>query len=872
MDSSKKMAPWRLLVAGALMCTLPALSACDDDGTSPDADTGGSDDIQIEGLTEPVSVDFDDMGVPQLRCATATDCAAALGYLHARDRFIQMEVRRSLVRGQLHQLVPLGDVAALDQVNRTLYLTRDGTPIEEAALESASEETLALFEAYSRGVNVWIGEAFGPEGDPNLQMDEFKFPLVESGNIREWTPEDSIASVVALVDSLTNSSDSELTLGELAADFSADSIFDDLYKPRPISDSIILDDFIGVTSAPLSAAVGGEASVSEQREALSRGRSALAEAAARLRANASAMGRIDGRGSNNWVIGPDLTASGNAILTNDPHLSLSNPAIWYLAEMQAEDGSMNVQGVTFAGVPWVLLGQNNDLAWGATTTYFDQADVYIETLTEDGNGVVFNGQDVDFIRRDNTVTVDGTEIPGESLIVPHHGPVISIDEEEGVAYSLRWTGQDLATDVNFLTLVMNAASVEEARDAAEVITTLGQNWVFIDTQGNIGWFPYNRLPIRDNIDSNTNPQLPLPGDGDYEWIGFLEYEDLPQAFNPEQGYLATANGDMTGALYDGDPTNDGIPVLQTDTADGIRQQRIEELIEATDEHTLETSLAIVGDNYSLLGEILTPEVLSAIDDAEVELSAEASAVDQMLRDWDYECITGLAGDDPEGDASADAGEVASAQGCLAFHLVLYELRKEVFDDELVAAGAPQRAQWSALYSLVLEDGRLERTDWFDDVTTEEVTEEFIDLVLRAYESAYAWMEENIGDDESDWLWGRVHRLSLLADLFGEFGVMQYDNGFYARDGGLFTVQVANPSGSIEENFDVRAGASMRLNCEGLPEGMSCSIQLPGGQVHFRDSPYYDSFLPLWLSNEPTDFPFNETIASPSSTLTFSAAE
>ena len=822
---------------------LALMAGCSDDDPVVEPPIEGG--IEIEGVSAPVSVRIDEFGVPHIRCAVETDCVAGLGYLHARDRFIQMEVRRSFVRGRLSEIVNFPGVVELDKGSRELYSTRDGRPIEEAALEFASERTMALMEAYANGVNAWLGDV--REGRNGARWhDELNFALIVKDAIRPWEPEDSLASVVALVDSLTNSYGSEVRVGDALAAMPSD-VFDDAVRARPFSTSVILPEYTAPDTKDNALAAGGDTSA--LADLIHRARRPLARAAALWDASGAIINRSPDRGSNNWVVGPERSASGNALLTNDPHLAHTNPATWYLAYMESTDGTMRVSGVTFAGLPWVLLGQSEHLAWGATTTYFDQADVYIETLSEDGEGVIFNGEVVPFETRVFTFEAasEGT-VTHTARYVPHHGVVLGYDAEEGTAVTLRWTGQDLSTDVNFLTELMDATSVEEAREAARGITTLGQNWIFIDRDGNSGWFPYNRLPIRDNITSATNPGWPLDGRGDHEWIGTIPLEALPQAYNRAAGYLATANNPMTDALVDGDPTNDGYPVLQTDTADGFRHERIVDMIEASDEHTPETLLAIVGDTYSLPGFYLVPELL----DGDLSgLSDDAAYLRDALDDWGFTCPTGLDSDNPStANANDDARE---SLGCLAFHAIYYELLELAIYDDFDFFGWPMAYNGNLLFHLLVQPEILSGYNWWDNPATEDVTEQRDDIVAEAFEAAVTAITTRIGADRDRWQWGRTHTVTLLADLFPEFGITTYNNGPRAVMGGLQTVNVANPNLSTGQ-YATRNGASMRLNCEGA-EAMTCTIQIPGGQVHFRSSPNYDDLFAKWLVNEPIPLRF-----------------
>lgn len=873
-------------VVAALALAVPA---CKDDvveyegGNGENGEGNVDESIRLEGLTGPVDITLDEDAVPHIRCKTASDCAAGLGYMHARERFIQMEVRRDFVRGKLHTFVsPLleGIVGDIDVANRTTYLTRDARPAEEVAIEAASPATIAMLEAYSTGVNAFLERA---KEDTELFSGAFRYEHPAFGQIanidaiNEWTPEDSIASVIALVDGLTNSSASELRLGAREAAFDAD-VFNDLIMPRPISTATTLFDAYpgGITPPNGRVIPKPQPAPRADKRDISAYRGALERALEASDLRDAVLGRHGERGSNNWAVGAGNSASGNALLANDPHLAHTNPATWYAVEMEAEDGSMHVAGVSFAGLPWVILGQNNDIAWGATTTYFDQADVFLEDVNEAGTHVTYDGADVELLTYD-IVIGDTTHT---AKVVPHHGPIIG--ESDGKAVSLKWTGQELSTDVNFLTELMTATSVQEGRQAAEMITTLGQNWVMIDTQGNFGWFPYNRLPIRTGQNADMNPAMPLPGDGSIKWEGTIPLEELPQLYNNDEGYLATANNDMTGQLWDGDPTNDaGIPVFQTGVADGLRQERILNELSATDEHTPETMLTLIGDTYMLMRDYVVPHILTILED-EVEGESDYEETFERIEDlaaWDGTCPTGLASSDPEGAASTDGDARAAAKQCLIFHRLIEDLRFEIFDDEMDAATSLSpipRAQWSALVDLLEftatgTPNRLQRTDYWDDVRTDGDVETPAEIIRDAVNVTIDWLTDTFGDDEEDWLWGRTHHLTLMADLFPEFGIEDFNNGKYAGEGGFSTVNVANPSQAVDQGFSFGHGASMRWICEGKPEGMRCNLQIPGGQSAKRSSPYYANFLERWLTNTPWDMPFGDEIANPIEEFTIKVA-
>ncbi|MEO1271402.1 MAG: penicillin acylase family protein, partial [Myxococcota bacterium] len=650
----------------------------------------------------------------------------------------------------------------------------------------------------------------------------------------------------------------------------------DLYQPRSVTQSTILDDFTYTSNKSRSSQAGLVLDKARLRAALP----AITQARERMEGRRlHTPDAIDALGSNNWVVSPSLTANGKALLTNDPHLGLSNPSIWYLVHMDAKTngtGTFHVAGMSFAGMPWIVIGQNEEIAWGATNTYFDQSDVYLETLTADGTGVMFEGGEVPFVERDFTFEPSGGSATTETfLYVPHHGPVLSLDTEAGTAVTLKWTGNRMTTDANLLTELMAAGDITEAQNAIRNVTSIGQCWVVIDRSGDIGWFPYNNVPRRPWMSLEQPSWIPLPGDGSAEWDGYFDLDELPQALNPTKGYLATANNDMTGEYLDGDPTNDGWPMFQTFVATGYRHNQIVNRLEETDQHTVDTMLNIVGDNTSLLGVQLTPVLLDAVTD--LELSEAALSVVDALENWDYTCPTGLDGILPTDNPVMDPDVAAASAGCAAFHAAYHDIRYATYDDENEAnewAIYPSRA---AFFLSMLRPEALNSPDaYWDDVSTDDVTETRADIVARGLDSAGRYLRQEQGNDPTMWRWGRIHTLTLRADLFDSFGVADYNNPAgmdpaYANDGGDYTVDVANTRNPRDRDYSHSSGPSMRMVCEAGDPTVLCKVQLPGGQRHFRDSNNYDDLLRKWLVNEPVDMIFSVDDIRDNATTTFTFA-
>jgi penicillin amidase len=847
------------------------------------------------------TVYFDEYRVFNADCATDEDCAMALGYYHAFDRFVQMDIRRRFTTGRLADILPkaLAGIFADDFADlRATFSTREGVPTEEFLYEQATPKTKAMLDAYAAGVNKWIEDMKNGDNGATFPR-ELTHEVLEYSpeKVPPWTPQDSVAAVIALVNELTNDASAQAAAAAARDTIGDDDKFSDLWARRPLEESAIL---------PLDWVPPSPALDAAQKRSVP---PMLARPSLRERLNTAPVIRqlneklqrivglqslilgsgaiADQTGSNNWIVGPSLTTGGNALLSNDPHLGMTQPATWYLAHLDAKThgrGQTHVAGMTFAGIPWPLLGQNEDIAWGATTTVMDLSDLYIETLVKDGDdnptGVMFKGEEVPFVRRTfEIVFSDGTTDDRELLFVPHHGPVREIDPENNTAVTLRWSGSDIDTDINLFAELGVATNIEEAKQALSNGTTVGQNWVVIDSQNNIGWFPYNRLPKRTwatNLDGDAPSWLPLDGTGDYEWDDYFALEELPQAMNPDSGYIATANNDMTGALFDGDPTTlpngTSHPPYQVDRASGFRHARIVDLIEGfEDQHTRATMDQIVSDVHSLIGERMRPGLLAIANHDQTTPGLDGAKVIRALEGWDFTCPTGLDGTDSENSPlSSDSDELLAASGCTAFHTLLIELRARIEDQE----NAPQGGAPSfAMYYSVVDPSQLAAGDvyWDNPDTLPPQIETKYEVMSDALQAAGDFLSAQLGPDEKQWAWGRLHGLLLSSDL-STFEIYDYDNPapgdpLFANDGGLFTVDVANPGIT---DFVQTAGASTRLVCEASASGPSCTIQLPGGQSGDIESLHYDDLLFPYLRNEPMPlvFDIDEAAASAVNTVTF----
>lgn len=830
--------------------------------------------IAIPGMEGAVTVTVDQHGVHHLACEVDDDCFAALGWFHAQNRFFFMDFVRNLVRGSLGGLVKAGPVVLeRDYENRRFFATREGEPLEQALYDQASDRVKGHLDAYSRGVNAWIGDMREGRNGATLTT-EYDFNLIEKAAIRDWDPADSAAVGLYVMNDLSNNSAGELDTARLAPSF------DPAFAADLFATDSVFDAFTAPGAPP---PVGGGPIAAFGR--LAPNQALLGAAADQMLNLAAGKLKVPGEsGSNNWLVAPDRSASGNPLVANDPHLLLTNPSIWFPAEIDAKsggDGDYHMAGGTFPGLPAVMVGQNESIAWGVTTIYWDLADVYVEELSADGSAVIFEGEEVPIVEREyefaNVLT--GTPETRTFRWVPHHGPIVEEDLDAGTAITVRWRGHDGGNDLDAFFAMGRAGSVEEARAGlAEHVTSANQNFIVADVEGNVGWFPYSRVPARPWASPELPPWLPLPGDGSAEWGDPVPMDELPQLLNPPSGVIATANQDLTGAASDGDPTNDGQAAIQTRLrGDGARQQRILDLLEEGGaEHTVETMSAIQGDTFSLYGEVVTPLLLEAA--AGMDLDADQQALIDALAEWDGTCPTGLTSSDPEGEGSDDADLTAASVGCTAFHVAWYTLVDQAMRDEIEAAGFTFGADvsGSALVARAFTEPEALVTGeaLWDDVNTD-FTETRLDTVVAAIQaSAVAFAA--LGDEDGR-RWGRVHALTLRS-IYDNFGVTTYNDGPHAAPGGLQTVNVANPSyrtpaSGAAPSFPFSSGPSIRLVSEVTADGPQMSLQLPGGADLHRESDFYNSLLPNWLINEPVPFLFGAgAVEEPYATIEVAPAD
>jgi penicillin amidase len=576
----------------------------------------------LPGLQHEVTVERDRWGVPHIRAASVEDLAEAQGYVMAQDRLWQMDLLRRVARGRLSEI--LGEkTVTIDKNFRTLGFSRAAE--RDVALLDAEERK--VYDAYARGVNKFIEQHW-----KNLPLE---FSLLNY-KPQPWQPSDTMVIAAYMYRSLTDTWERELNRAKVTERAGAGRA-KDLFSEEAAMDHFVVgdpnvqndgsqrtatdpddegddDDMQPDTVLKARLDPSGGAASSESPADLT---SALARSVQGFVEESQSEIR-QGLGSNNWVVSGAHTATGKPLLANDTHLELMIPPIWYEIHLTAP--GWNVKGITLPGAPMVIIGHNNRIAWGFTNNGADVQDLYIETFNPGApdeyraNGVWTKAEITD-----ETIRVKGQPDEHLQILVTRHGPIMRREGDKG--YALRWTATEPGGLANSYGWLGKARNWKEFRELMKRVWGPGQNVVYADVDGNIGYIMAARVPIR----KKGHGEVPAPGDtNDYEWTGYIPFDQLPQALNPESGLIVTANARVVGPSYK--------PYLTDRWEEPYRTARIYDLLH--DRHDLrpEDMMKVQTDTYSF-PHVFLADQLSASVRAVKPKDARTQRLIEGLKDW-----------------------------------------------------------------------------------------------------------------------------------------------------------------------------------------------------------------------------------------------
>ena len=766
----------------------------------------------LPGLQQPVTVDRDAWGAPHIRAGSLADLVEAQGYVVAQDRLWQMDLLRRVARGELSEI--FGERALkVDRRFRTLGLKRAA----ERDAAQLDPESRTVLEAYARGVNRFI--------EQHQRRLPLEFSLLRY-TPRPWQPADTLVITGYMYQTLTNTWEAELHRAKVTERVGAE-------RARELfSQESELDHFVVGGRNPAGADQGDEEGDEDEvqpdtvlKAKLDRaplppvpeplpGLSEMLWPSVESWLSGVSEELHRGLGSNNWVVSGAHTASGKPLLSNDTHLELSVPPIWYEIHLTAP--GWNVKGFTFPGAPLVIIGHNERIAWGFTNNGADVQDLYIENFNpaKPEEYRVRGGWQKALVIEE-TIRVKDRAEEHFPVVVTRHGPIVHREGEKG--YALRWTALEPGALVYSYQWLGRARNWEEFRNEMKRVWGPAQNTVYADVDGNIGYVMAARVPVR----KKGHGEVPVPGDtDDYEWAGYIPFEQLPQVFNPESGLIATANARVVGPKYK--------PYLTHRWEAPYRTARIYDLL--TDKRGLHPGdmLKVQADVYSYPHVFLAKQLIAAGKVAQ-PTDARARELLGRLKDW-------------SGEAGADEPEVS----------FLEATRREASDLILrLYLGDEAKFYQGENYSSYL---------WRSPVFLQKVLEErperwlpkpyknYDELLAAAEDGAVVRLERESGHKNiSGWKWSRFNSLQMRHPL-GHEGLLRWLLSIAARpqNGTHFSIRAAN----------VTTGPAMRFTAD-LGNWDDSLMLLPAGESGQVGSGHYTDQFSYWFEGKPISAPFSD---------------
>ncbi|WP_107401885.1 penicillin acylase family protein [Streptomyces oceani] len=842
--------------------------------------------LQIDKLRDPVTVKRDGSGIPQIYADNPEDLFLAQGFVQAQDRFWEMDVRRHTTSGRLSEMFGEGQVKT-DAFLRTLGWRE----VAEKEYKQLPAQTKKYLQAYSDGVNAYLDDHEGSAASVEYAALDLQYDY----SPEPWDPVDSVAWLKAMAWDLRGNMSDEIDRALMTSRFDKEEI-EELYPSYPTKRNkpIVEGGSVDPASKEYRPEGGGTtpgsaASSAPGTDVMRDARTQLGSVAKRLDQVPGMLGpNGSGIGSNSWVVSGKYTTTGEPLLANDPHLKPQLPSVWYQMGLHCRNVSegcpFDVSGFTFSGMPGVVIGHNQDISWGMTNLGADVTDLYLQKV-KDGK-YLYGGKQVPLTTRrevikvaggkDRKITVRGTNNGpiisdwddeaadvGEQAPVDHSAP----DRAEGYAVSLRWTALTPSKTMNAVFKLNAASDFQEFRAAARDFAVPSQNLIYADTEGNIGYQAPGRIPVRGKGDG----RYPAPGwDPEYRWQDYVPQSALPWEYNPDRGYIVTANQ----AVVD----QQKYPYLLThDWGYGARSQRINDMIRQKIAHGGKVSMQDMQemqlDNSSEIAKLLTPYLLEI--DIEDEYVREAQ---ELLRGWDH---------------TQDADSAAAAYFNGVWRNVLKLAFGNKFPKELRPEGeclrVPPADESAPLDELDGQTKRVRECGQQDPENAQpdggdrwfEVVRELLkepesdwwktrgsrrdagdqnrdDLLEHAMKDARWELTAELGKDIDTWTWGRLHRLMLRNQTLGTEGpgAIQWllNRGPWELGGGEAAVNATgwNAAGG----YDVSWVPSMRMvvNLANLDD--SSWINLTGASGHAYHPNYVDQ-TDMWAEGEQLTWAFSE---------------
>lgn len=747
--------------------------------------------LSLSGLQQTVQIRRDQWGIPHIVAANQHDMFFAQGVVHAQDRLWQMALNRQIASGRLAEW--LGEVALpLDRLTRTLGFRR----LAEAAWGQMGDQVQADMTAYVAGINSYLDtldqwpiemRLLGIEIEPWHVLDCMTIGRLQSWSMsRGWSHELARARLLA----------------KLPAELYAE--IDPRYwesNPATLPQGIELNDLI--LGAAVDTLLSGSASLGK--------------------------GGAAGLGSNGWVIAPERSTSGHALLANDTHLPLTTPSIWYFLHMRATDpvAPYHCAGGSIPGTPYVVVGHNDQISWGITLSYADCEDLVVERLDETGKLYQFGESWRPLQIVEEVIRVKGAADHIEAVKITHHGPVVSqVLPSNQQVLSLQATSLQDNKLFRGIAGLGRAADWCRFLDAIHEIESPSLNILYADTAGNIGYALTGHVPIRTEGDG----RIPALGyTGTQEWSGFIPIDEMPRALNPEQGYIVSCNHKIVPDDFPYD--------LGDGWFNGWRAKRLVDLIEGQEKISADDCARWQRDFVSLPGQALQARLADfETADPQAQMSWE------LFRDWDGELGVESVG-----------GTVYQVFTRLLSEAILRPLLGEALFTDLLGAGphpvlypiSEFYGRWSVTLLRLLDDPT---SRWLPSGETGRRA-----LFTRCFAETTGWLSDHLDKNPQKWHWGRLHQVRFPHAL-GQQEILDpiFSHGPYPIGGDTDTVTqtaslpIVSAAGHVYEHNGVSPSFLQVIDMGDMAHARAMA---PPGQSGQLGSIHYGDLIELWLAGD-----------------------
>lgn len=743
--------------------------------------------VELTGLTAEVQVYRDSLAIPHIYAKNEADLFKTVGYVMAQDRMWQMDLLRRVTQGRL------AEIFGEDLINTDLFLRALRIPEKsEMMMADISPEQKVALEAYTDGVNQYL-EQYADKLPPEFSILGY--------TPEAWEPSHSLNVTGYMAWDLAGSAyNAEITLYKIIQAIGMEKA-EGLVPNIAERGIVVFPDFkIDPALLELENSLMAEAKTVEE------------------------LGVQIFNGSNNWAISGDKSTTGMPIMSNDMHLGLNAPGIWYQLHAVVE-GEFNVTGLAVPGQPLIVAGHNENIAWGLTNLYVDDIDLYLETINpEDSSQYFFMGEWKNMEVRKELIRIKGGDSVYRENKFTHRGPLVSGFKKIDQAISMRWIGSGYSNEMRAIYLLNKAENWDDFKDAISTFNSVSQNFVYADAAGNIGLYAGGGVPIR-----KGKNYLIKPGETDeFDWTDRIPFEELPHSYNPESGMVSSANNKTVG--------NDYPYYIGTYFSQDYRINRIREMLEEKEKLSVEDFKTMLADQNSMLARTFVPDML--VELASVDGDENFKKAYKLLVDW---------------NGTMDADAIAPLLFEKTYHNMLVNLLKDDLGEDLFTEYY-NNAQLSR--NFIDDFWKTKDPLWCDDITTPDVKESFGDIVRKSFEETLTQLSAELGPNMDEWTWGTVHQVEFNHQM-GGVAILDFifglNRGPYPVGGSFHTVSPY--SYKFSNAFTADHGASHRHIY--LPNNWDESLTIiPTGESGIPASDHYMDQTEKYLNNEYHADPFS----------------